>query len=166
MSPDGRSLTFLSNRGGTTEVYVMAAHGTGAKQLTTRKSGVDSFCWSPDGRSIAYLAQDDDAPGDDKDPIVADSGNDFDRLWLLDLASGKERKLGVAGCELTNSPARTRDMSQSLPLRRRNSTSSPTRFTASPFRTGRCKNRAAATAFRNAGCLAGWNILRSACNDG
>jgi dipeptidyl aminopeptidase/acylaminoacyl peptidase len=99
-SPDGKSLAFLSNRGGTTEVYVMTAHGTGAKQLTTRKSGVDSFCWSPDGRSIAYLAQDDDAPGDDKDPIVADSGNDFDRLWLLDPASGKERKLGVAGMRI------------------------------------------------------------------
>ena len=57
-SPDGSSLAFLSNRGGATQLYVMSAHGTDAKPRTSRKSGVDGYCWSRDGRSIAYLAED------------------------------------------------------------------------------------------------------------
>jgi dipeptidyl aminopeptidase/acylaminoacyl peptidase len=99
-SPDGKSLAFLSNRGGSTEIYLTPAHGGEARSRTTRKSGVDSFCWSPDGRTIAYLAPDDPAAGADSQPIVADRQSDFDRLWVLELASGKERKIGIAGMRI------------------------------------------------------------------
>lgn len=99
-SPDGALLAFLSNRNGETQIYLMPAHGAEAKPHTSRKSGVDDFCWSPDGRSIAYLAEDDNAPDEESGPIVADRESDYDRLWLLDPASGKERKIAIPGMRI------------------------------------------------------------------
>jgi dipeptidyl aminopeptidase/acylaminoacyl peptidase len=78
----------------------MSAHGTVAKPQTARKSGVDAYCWSAGGRSIAYLAEDDNAPDDNSGPIVADRESGFDRLWVLDLESGKDRKLGIPGMRI------------------------------------------------------------------
>ena len=95
-SPDGTKLAFLSNRGGKTQVYIIAA-GANAMALTARENGVKSFHWSPDGKSIAYLAQDDDAQDGDNGPQVADREGDLPRLWLIDLASKHTRKLGVIG---------------------------------------------------------------------
>ncbi|HEY3638756.1 MAG TPA: S9 family peptidase [Rhizomicrobium sp.] len=97
-SPDGASLAFLSNRGGTTQIYIL--RGGDAKPLTARKSGVGRFCWSPDGHSIAYLAEDDDAPDDDNGPLIADDERTLDRLWVLDPVSGKERKIGIPGMRI------------------------------------------------------------------
>ena len=99
-SPDGNSLAFLSDRGGKTEIFVMPAHGGEAAPQTSRKYGVESFHWSPDGRSIAYLAKDDDAPDEDTGPQVADDESELARLWVFDLASGKQRKIGIAGMRI------------------------------------------------------------------
>ncbi|HEX4158199.1 MAG TPA: S9 family peptidase [Rhizomicrobium sp.] len=96
-SPDGRSLALLSNRGGKTQVYVMPMRSGEAVPRTTRKFGVESFHWSPDGRNIAYLAKDDGAPDEDSGPQVADRESDLSRLWVLDLASGKQRQIGITG---------------------------------------------------------------------
>jgi dipeptidyl aminopeptidase/acylaminoacyl peptidase len=99
-APDGSSLAFLSNRGGASQIYLTSPRGTDASPRTSRKSGVDAYCWSPDGRSIAYLAEDDKAADDAAGPIVADRDTEFDRLWVLDLASGKDRKLGIPGMRI------------------------------------------------------------------
>lgn len=99
-SADGASLAFLSNRNGETQIWQIPAHGTEAKPRTSRKSGIDDFCWLQDGKSVAYLAKDDDAPDEDSSPTVADSGSDFDRLWVLDLASGKDRKIALPGMRI------------------------------------------------------------------
>jgi len=95
-SPDGARLAFLSNRSGTTEIYVVASGGE-PSPLTARKFGVESFHWSPDGRAIAYLAKDDDASAEDEGPQVADRERDLAGLWRLDLASSQTRRLGAAG---------------------------------------------------------------------
>jgi len=68
-SPDGRSLAFVSNRtpdpdaNQNTDVFVVAAAPGAAPRAVTTSPGADSSpAWSPDGRSIAYLAG-----GDPKD---------------------------------------------------------------------------------------------------
>jgi dipeptidyl aminopeptidase/acylaminoacyl peptidase len=55
-SPDGKKISFLSSRDGTTQVYVMAAQGGGAKKITSLSTGADNEKWSPDGRSIAFTS--------------------------------------------------------------------------------------------------------------
>lgn len=99
-SPDGKRLAFLSNRGGTTQVFDAAADGTDVKPLTVRKWGVESFCWSPDGGSIAYLAKDDDAPDDDSGPQVADRESELARLWVQNLGAKAGRVLGFSGMRI------------------------------------------------------------------
>jgi Tol biopolymer transport system component len=99
-SPDGRSLVFLSNRGGKTQIYAVRGRDSEPASRTTRKFGVESFRWSPDGRNIAYLAKDDSAPDEDSGPQIADRESDLPRLWVLDFASGKQRKIGIPGMRI------------------------------------------------------------------
>ncbi len=75
-SPDGRHITFLSDRGDdeTAQVWIMPAHGGEARVLTAFKGGVDDYQWSPDGKSLAIIARDapeelaKDSRGKDKPP--------------------------------------------------------------------------------------------------
>jgi dipeptidyl aminopeptidase/acylaminoacyl peptidase len=56
-SPDGSQLAFTSNRSGKTQVWVMAAGGGEARQLTFFKEGVSGApVWSPDGAKLAFTA--------------------------------------------------------------------------------------------------------------
>lgn len=55
-SPDGRTLAFVSNRSGSSQVWGMAADGGDPVQLTAAKDGVSSFCWAPDGRSLLFAS--------------------------------------------------------------------------------------------------------------
>ncbi len=98
-SPDGRQLAFLSNRDDTTQIYLLPMEGGEAVRLTEGKNGVQSFDWSPDGRHIAFLAEEpksetDEQKEKDKDDVrVVDRGDRLSRLWVIELASRKVRKL-------------------------------------------------------------------------
>jgi dipeptidyl aminopeptidase/acylaminoacyl peptidase len=96
-SQDGKALAFLSNRGGHTQVYLMPADGGAPTALTSRKQGVSNFRWSPDGKSIAYLAKDDTAPSEDDGPQIADDERQLERLWVIDVATKKDRRVGKTG---------------------------------------------------------------------
>ncbi|MBS0274177.1 MAG: S9 family peptidase [Proteobacteria bacterium] len=96
-SPGGKTLAFLSNRGGHTQVWLMPAAGGAAAALTACKNGVSDFHWSPDGTSIAYLAKDDAAPSEDEGPQIADDERELDRLWTIDIATKKVARLGETG---------------------------------------------------------------------
>ncbi len=52
-SPDGRQIAFESNRGGTTEIYIMDADGSNVRRLTFTGAN-SSPAWSPGGDQIAY----------------------------------------------------------------------------------------------------------------
>jgi len=95
-SPDGKTLAFLSDRGGKVQIYALFAAGGGrAVALTNQKAGVSDFRWSPDGGAIAYLARESDPHTGA--PQIADDERDLERLWVLDLATKTTRQIGVPG---------------------------------------------------------------------
>jgi dipeptidyl aminopeptidase/acylaminoacyl peptidase len=107
-SPDGRSLAFLSDRGGddaTTQVWLMPASGGDARKLTDLPGGVDDYVWSPDGTRLALIAKDPERPAGvaepkNPPPIVLDryqfkeDGRGYldtrrAHLYLFELATGR-----------------------------------------------------------------------------
>ena len=53
-SPDGRSIAFESDRGGTQQIYVMNSNGTGQRRITFAGGSHASPAWSPKGDLIAF----------------------------------------------------------------------------------------------------------------
>jgi dipeptidyl aminopeptidase/acylaminoacyl peptidase len=111
-SPDGRSLAFLSDRGGeeaTTQVWLMPASGGEASKLTDLPGGVEDYAWSPDGTRLALIARDPERPVGESapknpPPIVVeryqfkeDGVGYLDarrrHLYLFELASGRSELL-------------------------------------------------------------------------
>ena len=57
-SPDGKNIAFVSDRGGTPQIYTMNLDGKGRPQRLTFEGNYNtSPAWSPDGRSIAYVGE-------------------------------------------------------------------------------------------------------------
>ena len=79
ISPDRRSIAFLSTRAGGTDVWVAAADGTAPRRLTDLRPVWSGPRWSPDGRSIAFGAA---APGQARPDI-----------WVIDAGGGTPRQL-------------------------------------------------------------------------
>jgi len=96
-APDGKTLAFLSNRGGSRQVYAAQPGGNSAAALTSTKFDVEGFHWSPDGRHIAYLAKDDAAPNPNAGPQIADLDATLPRLWVMDVSSKTVHSLGKGG---------------------------------------------------------------------
>ena len=113
-SPDGRYLSFLSNRSGKDDpdaFWLLDRRGGEARQLTHFKGDVLDYDWSPDGSKVALVVLDDPLPGtDDEDedktppPIVIDRyyfkedetgylNSRRQHLYVLDVASGKLQAL-------------------------------------------------------------------------
>ena len=73
-SPDGRRLAFGSGRSGNVAIWVAAADGSDARQLThDTRQWAGSPAWSPDGRSIAFDSWD---------------GGDQVHIWTIDAEGG------------------------------------------------------------------------------
>ena len=127
-SPDGRLVAFLSTRdqaaggaggGGSAggpggaagagdggpQIWLIRADGGEASKLTDHKSGIRSFEWSEDGRTIFFSAEDPrseeertaERQGDDV--IFVDEGPNgqsrgrWSNLWLVTVADRKERQI-------------------------------------------------------------------------
>jgi dipeptidyl aminopeptidase/acylaminoacyl peptidase len=56
-SPDGRTIAFLSDRGGSTQIYTIDPLGGEAAPLTRFPVEIGTFRWSPDGRRLAFSAE-------------------------------------------------------------------------------------------------------------
>jgi Tol biopolymer transport system component len=81
-SPDGNQIVFSGSIGGTTDLYIVNADGTGLRHLTDDGYGDFQPQWSPDGKTIAFASDRDSAS--------------FDvlrfkpwRITLLDLETGR-----------------------------------------------------------------------------
>ena len=55
-SRDGRQIAFLSSRAGAPQIFVAAADGSNAKQVTRMPEGVSEFIWSQDGRTFVFAS--------------------------------------------------------------------------------------------------------------
>ena len=107
-SPDGKSLAFLSSRGakdGPDQLWLLNRLGGEATVLTSYKGSVVDYTWSPDGKRVALVVQDEDRTRlkeADKDktppPLVIDRyyfkedkteylGAVRQHLYVLDVAS-------------------------------------------------------------------------------
>lgn len=64
-SPDGQTLAFLSDRGGTVQVYLLSMRGGEARRLSDLPQGVSEYSWRPDGSAL--LAHSPWKPDDDRD---------------------------------------------------------------------------------------------------
>lgn len=63
-SPDGSRIAFISsNPGGTNQVFVMNADGSGRRQVTNTPTAKQEPTWSADGTRIAYVANSFDVDG-------------------------------------------------------------------------------------------------------
>ena len=83
-SPDGAQIAFVRQfdlTSLTSHVWVMAADGSGARQVTFAEAWVNSPTWSPDGTRIAYQRE------DDRDDDV---GSD---IHIVSLESGAEERI-------------------------------------------------------------------------
>lgn len=94
-SPDGSQIAYMSDRGGTQEIYVSDADGTNAQILTPfrfgdqkERSGPD---WSPDGRLIAFQGKIDGlfqvftvSPRERVPRQYTNQGNNEDPSWAPD----------------------------------------------------------------------------------
>jgi dipeptidyl aminopeptidase/acylaminoacyl peptidase len=103
-SPDGRLLTFLSNRGGPRQVWRIEPTGDDlaplffhapridptlvealGQGLTPTAVGVDQYEWSPDGSKVAFVAQ--HAADSSQKRQLTDNGVVYDdeSMWVFDL---------------------------------------------------------------------------------
>jgi dipeptidyl aminopeptidase/acylaminoacyl peptidase len=57
LTPDGARLAFISDRSGSSQVWVMSVDGGEARQLTDFPGGLSGPVWSPDGTTIAVTAE-------------------------------------------------------------------------------------------------------------
>jgi dipeptidyl aminopeptidase/acylaminoacyl peptidase len=95
-SPDGKFISFVASRGAAdakSQVYVMAIEGGEAWKLTDAKESVQSYSWSPDSKSIAFVATDPRTAQEEADTKKRDDERVFEgdfrmqHAWVIDVDS-------------------------------------------------------------------------------
>jgi dipeptidyl aminopeptidase/acylaminoacyl peptidase len=114
-SPNGNSIAFLSVRKGTrgAQIFSLDPQQNTLRQLTRHGTSISSFAWAPNGRQIAFLATEPpDAAlqerlrrGDDEislDSFDTDQNAPRQKVWILDLISGKTHLVPAGDFHVTN----------------------------------------------------------------
>lgn len=95
-SPDGRRIGFLSDRGGTTQVWTLPRDGGEAWQVTAHAQPISEFEWSPDVRRLLDIAPDPETADAAKrrteknDGYLLDEEWQNDRLWIAEVPAAGE----------------------------------------------------------------------------
>jgi TolB protein len=76
-SPDGKSLAFVSNKGGNFNLYICSSDGSGVRQLTSEKGNVVEYDWSSDSQKIVF---------DNQTTGVSS-------IWIIDVEKGTKQNL-------------------------------------------------------------------------
>lgn len=78
VSPDGKSVAFVSNRNENNDIWLIPIEGGPARQLTTHTASDTDPAWSRDGKRLAFTTLRDDSKGD---------------IWVLDLENNSETRI-------------------------------------------------------------------------
>jgi dipeptidyl aminopeptidase/acylaminoacyl peptidase len=107
-SRKGNQLAFVSRRDGRPQIYVVVPPDGEPRRLTASASGVGDFKWSPDDSHIGYLAVDALSAEEKKriqegeDPIVANEGYRYSRLYQVSTSGGPEQRLTTSNRHVTS----------------------------------------------------------------
>jgi dipeptidyl aminopeptidase/acylaminoacyl peptidase len=93
-SPDGRLIAFLGDRDGWDHLYVVAAGGGEPRQVTRGSFEVGRPAWSPDGRQIAFDANEGDNPGARRLVVAAVGAGSGAAEPIVTLTAGRGTNVG------------------------------------------------------------------------
>jgi len=87
-SPDGKQLTFSSNRDNKQQIYVMNSDGGGIRNLMNQSAGGFLPAWSPDGKRLAFIS---DRDGNEEIYVMNIDGTAETRLTFTKEREGSPR---------------------------------------------------------------------------
>ncbi|MFN8515496.1 MAG: hypothetical protein U0841_23510 [Chloroflexia bacterium] len=114
-SPDGQQIAFVSDRGGSAQLYLLPLAGGEPRQLTSLEFGVSSPAWSPDGGRLAVVS----AAGSNTGAVVSElpggtirhiarqryrfdvvgyADDRFQHVWVVPVAGGEPWQLTRGTC--------------------------------------------------------------------
>ncbi len=131
MSPDGRSVAFVSNRGGQFDIWVGLVNGGNLVRITSDPNLESRPRWSPDGTKIAYARLNDSGAWDiwmapafggtarrlisgGADPAWSPDGRQLayaagNTIWIVDANGGTPRAITKADRSMHRQPVFSRD---------------------------------------------------------
>lgn len=99
-APGGNRFAFTAKRGqGATQIWLLAAAGGEALQLSEHETSVSKICFSPDGKRIYFLAEDPETEDEKAQKDRVNGAYSYDRnfthqhLWMIEIATRKETRL-------------------------------------------------------------------------